>query len=79
MPILDKMKGGLMGARVELALASRDAALYGGDVYRPARSCRRKPSTASAEPSVAPAAGSNHGKIAAGPSSRTSGAAADDA
>lgn len=36
MPILDKMRGGLWGARAELALATREAALYGGDVYKPA-------------------------------------------
>ena len=36
MPILGKRKDTLLGARAELALATRDAALFGGDVYRPA-------------------------------------------
>jgi hypothetical protein len=30
------MRGGLLNARAELAFATRDAALYGGDVYKPA-------------------------------------------
>ncbi len=42
MPILEKMKGGLLGARAELALATREAALYGGDVYRPAPSVQEE-------------------------------------
>ena len=35
MPILGKLTGGLLGARAELALATRDAALFDGDVYKP--------------------------------------------
>jgi hypothetical protein len=36
MPILDRITGGLLNARVQQAMSARDAALYQGDIYQPA-------------------------------------------
>ena len=43
MPILGKISGGLLNARAAQALASREAAMYGGDVYRPAGATADEP------------------------------------
>ncbi len=43
MPLLGRNKLGLLGARAELALATREAALYGGDVYKPAPALEAEP------------------------------------
>ncbi len=37
MPFLEKMSGGLLQARAQQAISARDAAVYGGDVYRPSQ------------------------------------------